>query len=63
MIKSESCAKGYYNNPNETEKNFREGIYYTGDSGHLDEEGYLFIDSRMDDLIISGRGKTSILLK
>jgi o-succinylbenzoate---CoA ligase len=53
-IKSESCAKGYYNNPKESNKKFREGIYYTGDSGFTDEEGYLFIDSRMDDLIISG---------
>jgi o-succinylbenzoate---CoA ligase len=53
-IKSESCAKGYYNNPDETNKKFIEGIYYTGDSGYIDEEGYLFIDSRIDDLIISG---------
>ena len=53
-IKSESCAKGYYNNPIETNKKFINGIYYTGDSGYIDEEGYLFIDSRMDDLIISG---------
>src|ERR1035437_2909931 len=53
-IKSESCAKGYYNNPIETDKKFRDGIYYTGDSGLVDEEGYLFIDSRMDGLIVSG---------
>jgi O-succinylbenzoic acid--CoA ligase len=53
-IKSESCAKGYYNNPNETDKKFSRGIYYTGDSGYIDEDGYLFIESRIDDLIISG---------
>jgi len=53
-IKSESCAKGYYNNPIETGHKFINGIYYSGDSGYVDEEGYLFVDSRMNDLIISG---------
>jgi o-succinylbenzoate---CoA ligase len=53
-IKSESCAKSYYNNPTETEIKFGDGIYYTGDSGYIDEEGYLFINARMNDLIISG---------
>jgi len=53
-IKSESCAKEYYNNHVETRNKFRKGIYYTGDSGFIDEEGYLYIDSRMDNLIISG---------
>jgi len=53
-VKSESCAKGYYNNPTETDRKFSKGIYYTGDSGYIDEGGYLFIESRLDDLIISG---------
>jgi O-succinylbenzoate-CoA ligase len=56
-VKSESCAKGYYNNPLETKIKFRDEIYFTGDSGYIDEDGYLFIDSRIDDLIISGGEK------
>jgi acyl-CoA synthetase (AMP-forming)/AMP-acid ligase II len=31
-----------------------EGLMSTGDMGHLDEEGRLFIDSREDDMIVSG---------
>lgn len=53
-VKSESCANGYYNNPEETNARFNNGIYYTGDWGSLDEEGYVFIDSRKQELIISG---------
>jgi O-succinylbenzoic acid--CoA ligase len=53
-VKSDSCAKGYYNNPKETSEKFSEGIYYTGDTGFINEDGFLFIDSRRDDLIISG---------
>ena len=53
-IKSESCARGYYNNPFESKNKFRDGIYYTGDAGFIDEEGYLYINSRIGDLIISG---------
>jgi o-succinylbenzoate---CoA ligase len=51
---SESCARGYYNNSEATAEKFREGIYYSGDYGYLDEVGYLFIDARRNDLIISG---------
>jgi acyl-CoA synthetase (AMP-forming)/AMP-acid ligase II len=31
-----------------------EGLMSTGDMGHIDEEGRLFIDSREDDMIVSG---------
>ena len=54
VVKSESCSRGYFNNPKATDEKFRDGLYYTGDSGYIDEEGYLFIDSRMDYIIISG---------
>ncbi|TMV91618.1 AMP-binding protein [Thioclava sp. BHET1] len=45
---------GYYNNPEANAKSFRDGWFRTGDLGHLDEAGYLYITGRSSDMYISG---------
>ncbi|GJE42709.1 acyl-CoA synthetase [Methylobacterium soli] len=45
---------GYYANPEANAKAFRDGWFRTGDVGHLDAEGYLFITGRASDMYISG---------
>jgi fatty-acyl-CoA synthase len=45
---------GYYNNPEANAKAFRDGWFRTGDLGHVDEEGYLYITGRASDMYISG---------
>ncbi|MFC1459999.1 acyl-CoA synthetase [Microvirga arabica] len=45
---------GYYNNPEANAKAFRDGWFRTGDLGHVDEEGFLFITGRASDMYISG---------
>ncbi|MGJ8545969.1 MAG: acyl-CoA synthetase [Sulfitobacter sp.] len=45
---------GYYNNPDANAKAFRNGWFRTGDLGHLDEAGYLYITGRSSDMYISG---------
>jgi len=45
---------GYYNNPEANAKAFRNGWFRTGDLGHMDEQGFLFITGRASDMYISG---------
>jgi long-chain acyl-CoA synthetase len=54
LIKGPQVMKGYYKNPEATEKVIRDGWLYTGDIGFLDEEGYLCVVDRKKDLIIAG---------
>jgi acyl-CoA synthetase (AMP-forming)/AMP-acid ligase II len=46
--------KGYWKRDAETAKTLREGRLHTGDAGYLNEEGYLCIEDRIKDMIVSG---------
>ncbi len=50
----ETVMKGYHNMPDATVECIRDGWYYTGDMGYMDEYGYLYIVDRKKDMIISG---------
>jgi len=54
ILKGPQVSRGYYNRPQETAQSFRDGWFYTGDIGYMDEEGYLFIVDRKKDMIIAG---------
>ncbi|PZU92955.1 MAG: acyl-CoA synthetase [Chelatococcus sp.] len=45
---------GYYDNPEANAKSFRDGWFRTGDLGHMDAEGFLYITGRASDMYISG---------
>lgn len=53
-ILSPGLMTGYWNDPETTAHAVRDGWFHTGDIGHLDAEGYLFIVDRMKDIIIRG---------
>ncbi len=57
LIKSPTLFAGYLNDPVTTAEVLRDGWLHTGDLGHADEEGYVFITGRKKELIISSTGK------
>lgn len=62
IVDGEICAdlqgaeafKGYWRRPDADAKAIRDGWYHSGDMGRIDDEGDLWIDGRVDDMIISG---------
>ncbi len=54
ITRSDIVMKGYWKNPEITEKTLRNGWLHTGDVGYVDKRGYVFIMERSKDMIISG---------
>ncbi|WP_218046809.1 o-succinylbenzoate--CoA ligase [Limosilactobacillus reuteri] len=54
LLKTPALTPGYLNLPDKLPSKMIDGWYRTGDVGHLDKEGYLYIDGRADEMLISG---------
>jgi long-chain acyl-CoA synthetase len=50
-VRGPHMMTGYRNRPEETARAIRNGYIYTGDIGHLDEDGFLFITDRKKDVV------------
>ncbi len=53
-IKSDEAFEGYWKRSEADARALKHGWYFTGDTGHFDEDGDLFVTGRVDDMIISG---------
>jgi len=54
IIKSPAIMKGYYKSQDKTNAKLKDDLFATGDIGYLDEEGFLFVEAKRSDLIVSG---------
>jgi long-chain acyl-CoA synthetase len=54
VLRGENILKGYFKNPEATERAFRNGWFHTGDIGYRDREGFFYIVDRKTDMIIRG---------
>jgi 2-furoate---CoA ligase len=53
-LSSPEAFAGYWQRPDATAKALRGGWYFTGDLGHFDEDGELYVAGRVDDMVITG---------
>ncbi|KII79999.1 AMP-dependent synthetase/ligase [Vibrio renipiscarius] len=58
LVRGPMVMRGYYKMPEETAQTFDEhGFLKTGDAGHIDENGNLFITDRIKELMKTSNGK------
>ncbi|MDA8250267.1 MAG: AMP-binding protein, partial [Rhodospirillales bacterium] len=54
LVRGANVMRGYWNLPEQTAQALHGGWYHSGDLGHLDPEGWLYVVARKSDMIISG---------
>jgi acyl-CoA synthetase (AMP-forming)/AMP-acid ligase II len=54
VVTGSSVAGGYWRDPALSAKKFVDGWWRSGDLGHLDEDGYLWVNGRADNVINTG---------
>ncbi|MBE7418805.1 MAG: AMP-binding protein [Ideonella sp.] len=54
LVRGANVMSGYWRDPRASALALAGGWFHSGDSGHLDADGFLWVDGRLKDMIISG---------
>ena len=54
LVRGPQVMRGYWNLPEATAEALRGGWMHTGDAATMDDEGYVYIQDRVKDMIVSG---------
>lgn len=54
LVRGPSVMRGYFGLPRETRKALRDGWIHTGQVGRIDDDGFLHLTHRLDDVIVTG---------
>ncbi|MDF1766984.1 MAG: AMP-binding protein [Gammaproteobacteria bacterium] len=54
LAKGDNIMTGYWNLPEQSAVALQDGWYHTGDAGYVDADGFLFLEGRVKDMIVSG---------
>ena len=57
VVRGKNVMKGYFEREAETAEVLRDGWFHTGDLGHVDKDGYIFITGRRKEIIVLPSGK------
>jgi acyl-CoA synthetase (AMP-forming)/AMP-acid ligase II len=60
LVRGLALMEGYHGDPERTERVLRDGWLRTGDLGRFDEDGYLYLLGRADDVIVTGEHGTQV---
>lgn len=54
VIKSKSLFQCYLHDESETKQRLKKGYYFSGDIGYFDDDGYLYVTGRKNEMIVTG---------
>jgi acyl-CoA synthetase (AMP-forming)/AMP-acid ligase II len=54
LARGPQLMSGYWRRPDETAATLRDDWLHTGDIGRIDDDGYLFVEDRLKDVVVSG---------